>query len=157
MHHLSAILLCLFLVLSVHINCPAVVFAKDEGFKPVELDSFIEQEQEATGFIKGKKLIKMFVPVRFEAKMKRYPEEWELSYIYTAMQLAGVQPLPVVHHRMFVETGKGRIIPVYVEEAAAGKLAKGLKEEEKACFLGYHVYSYSKGPAILVVDFTHAR
>ena len=121
-----------------------------EGFNSIQLDSFIEQEKKAG---EGKKMIKMAVPVSFEAKMKRFPEEKKMAYIYTAMEMAGVNPLPEVEHRMFVESQQGRIIPVYVEKEAVKKLKAGLKEEDSARFLAYHVYSYAKGPALLVVDF----
>lgn len=125
--------------------------AKKETFSQVELDSFIEQEKHAAE--KGAKLIKMAKPVSFDARMKRLPEERQVSYVYKALELSGVSPMPEIHHRMFVESDGGRIIPVYVEKGAVQKLNAGLKEEEKAHFLGYHVYSYAKGPAILVVDF----
>lgn len=124
---------------------------KSETFASIELDRFIEQEQKAIG--NGKKMIKMAVPVSFEARMKRLPEQRQMEYIYTALELIGVSPMPEVHHRMFIESGEGRIIPVYVEQKAVARLNSGLKEEEKAVFRGYHVYSYAKGPAIMVVDF----
>lgn len=150
----------LFPALLVAMSCPVPVGAQERvsvgaEFKTVELDRFIEQEKKAVG--KGNKLIRMAVPVSFAAKMKRQPEEKPLSYVYTAMEVAGVKPLPEVGHRMFVESGGGRIIPVYVEKQAAARLARGLKEEESARFLGYHLYSYAKGPAILVVDFVDAK
>lgn len=124
--------------------------SEDQDFKNVELDAFIVHEKEAG---KDKKLIKMAVPLQFSAKMKRFPEERKLSYIYIAMELAGVDPLPEVNHRMFIESEEGRIIPVYIEKEAVRKVKAGLKEEDTAQFLGYHIYSYSKGPAILVVDY----
>ena len=125
--------------------------AKPETFASIELDRFIEQEQKAAE--KGKKMIKMMVPVSFEAKLKRQPEEKQMEYVYTALELSGVKPIPEVRHRMFIESGEGRIIPVYIETNAVKKVNNSLKEEEKARFQGYHVYSYAKGPAILVVDF----
>lgn len=134
------------------LNLPAVA-AEDEAFKSIDLDKFIKQEQKAIAKSDAKRLIKMAAPVRFEAKMKRYPEERDMSYIYLALEVCGVDPLPEVGHRMFVESDGGNIIPVYVEKNVVDKLNNGLKEEESAEFIGYHVYSYSKGPAILVVDF----
>lgn len=123
------------------------------GFESVDLDAFIEQEVAAVAEFKGQKLIRKAQPICFEAHMKRFPEEKDMTYIYTALEMSGVQPLPDVSHRMFVESPEGSIIPVYVERQAAAKLAKGLAEEQSALFMGYHVYSYDKGPAVLVVDF----
>lgn len=128
--------------------------AQDGDFKSVDLDGFIQQEQKAGS---GKRLIKMAAPISFTATLKRLPEEHQVSYVYTALELSGVNPLPEINHRMFLESGAGRIIPVYVEKKAVEKVMAGLKENGTARFLGYHVYSYSKGPAILVVDFADPR
>lgn len=128
----------------------AGIASQEQEFKNVELDSFIVQEKKVG---KDKKMITMAAPVKFAAKMKRFPEERKLSYIYVAMEMAGVTPLPEVNHRMFVESQEGRIIPVYIEKEAVKKVKAGLKEEQEATFLGYHIYTYSKGPAILVVDY----
>jgi hypothetical protein len=144
-----------FLALFSAVACSPATGAQKDEFKAVELDGFIRQEKEAAG--QGKKLIKMAAPVSFQAKMKRYPEERKMSYVYTALEMAGVKPMPDVGHRMFIESGGGRIIAVYVEKSAAEKIRQGLKEEQFTRFLGYHVYSYAKGPAILVVDFENPR
>ncbi|WP_051553808.1 hypothetical protein [Desulfobulbus elongatus] len=130
---------------------PRQADVSNETFATIELDRFIEQEQRLVN--NSKKLIKMAAPVTFEAKMKRLPEEKKMEYIYTALEVAGVSPMPKVQHRMFLESREGRILPVYVEENAVKKLNAGLKEDVTARFQGYHVYTYAKGPAILVVDF----
>ena len=131
--------------------CPCVSGTHENDFKLIELDGFIVQEKNAIG--KGGKVIKLANPISFNAKMKRYPEERQMSYIYKALEISGVSPMPEVNHRMFIESEEGRIIPVYVEKNVVEKLMKGLKVEGRAKFIGYHVYSYAKGPAILVVDF----
>lgn len=167
MHFVSGILL--FSTLLIAIVCPVTVGAQARvavgaqngkskttapdtvmKFKPIELDSFIEQEKKIVG--KGKRLIRMAAPVSFEAKVKRHPEEKPMSYVYEVLELAGVKPVPEVRHRMFVESRGRRIIPVYVEKQAVARIGKELKEGMSARFLGYHLYSYRKGPAVLVVD-----
>ncbi len=132
----------------------AGVLRAEEDFREVDLDVFIKQEKKAG---EGKKLIRMAAPLRFKAALKRFPEERQLHYVYTALQMAGVDPLPEIGHRMFIESAEGRIIPVYVEKQAVEKVKGGLEEGQKADFLGYHVYTYSKGPAILVVDYVPVR
>ena len=127
-------------------------FAADDEFKMIDLDHFVESEKE---LVKNRgKMIRMMKPVKFTAKMKRLPEEKQMDYIYVAMTMSGLDnDLPKVRHRMFVESEKGRIIPVYVEEEAVKKIEKNLKIEKDVNFLAYHAYSYAKGPAMLVVDF----
>ena len=128
----------------------------EEFFKDIDLDRFIEQEKASVEQLKKKKIARA-EPVRFKAKMKRPPEEKNMTYVYTAMEVAGVNPLPDVGHRMFIETAGKRIIPVYVEKATALWLKSGMKAEARAQFLGYHIYSYDKGPAILIVGFNTVK
>ena len=74
-----------------------------------------------------------------------------MTYIYTALEVAGIRPLPEVGHQLFVETAGGKIISVYVEKKAAARIAEEMAVEETVRLWGYHVYSYAKGPALLVV------
>ncbi len=121
-------------------------------FLAVELDVLIEREKKVFSGFKGQKIIKMAAPVRFTASLKQGPEEKSMTYIYTALEMAGVSPLPNVSHQMFVESAKGRIISVYVENQVAARIANELAAGQTAEFAAYHVYSYSRGPALLVVD-----
>lgn len=143
-------LLLLFICLTILV--PSAMAVQSEEFTRIELDQFIEQQK--ASLMGKKKMITMAAPVNFTAKMKRFPEEKEMSYIYEAMRVSGVSPLPEVKHRMFIESNGGRILPVYVEKATVEKINQDLKEDQTANFLAYHVYTYSKGPAFLIVDFT---
>lgn len=122
-------------------------------FKAVELDRFIEQEKKAYEKMGNRKLIRKAVPVRFVATIKRLPEQKKLTYIYTALEMAKISPLPDVEHQMFVESKEGQIISVYVEKRAATRLSKDMAEGQTVDLYGYHVYTYTRGPAILVADF----
>ncbi len=121
-------------------------------FLAVKLDVLIEQEKKVFSGFKGQKVIKMAAPVRFTASLKQGPEEKSMTYIYTALEMTGVSPLPNVSHQMFVESAEGRIISVYVENQIVAQIANELAEGQTAEFAAYHVYSYSRGPALLVVD-----
>ncbi len=120
-------------------------------FVAVDIDTFIVAEKGKVP--KGKKMIKMAEPISFLASVKRLPEQRDMSYVYTALEVAGVQPMPKVEHRMFIETAAGRIFPVYVESIAAEKFVANLHVDEHVRLLGYHLYNYAKGPAIMVVDY----
>lgn len=144
----------LLIVLSILLMPPGLAIAEDTTFTPIELDRFVAAEKAMVNqMAAGKKIIRMAAPVSFEASLKQRPEAKKMSYVYTALEMSEVDPMPVVEHRMFVESKGGHIIPVYVEKTAVNSINTGLGEEQRARFLGYHVYSYSKGPAILVVDF----
>lgn len=124
-----------------------------KDFNSVDLDAFIAQEKSRVERFKGQKIIKMSEPVSFQARVKQLPREKKMSYIYSALEIAKVTPLPEVTHQMFVESAAGQIISVYVERRVAERMASSLKEGQSVAWASYHVYSYSKGPALLVVDF----
>lgn len=121
------------------------------NWQDVDFDQYIQKEKR--DLAGGKKLITFAKPVSFAAKMKRKPEKRQMSYVYTTLEVAGIEKMPEIEHRMFVESKKGQILPVYVEKATAARIAEKIEIEEMTRFFGYHVYSYAKGPAILVVDF----
>lgn len=121
-------------------------------FQPIELDSTIDIGKAQAERV-GKKIILNALPVSFNARMKRQPEQQTMAYIYTALGIVGMEPLPVVEHRMFVESDGGNIIAVYVEKNAVQLINQGLKENQRARFDGYHIYNYARGPAIMVVGF----
>ena len=139
------------LLVFVSLCVPCLAAESLTGFKKIEIDSFIvgcQADVEKSG-----KTITMMRPISFVGKMKRLPEEKNMNYVYVAMEMSGIDPMPTVKDRMFVETKEGRIFPVYVEESAKTKIVKGLGVDVETRFLGYHAYSYTKGPAIVVVDF----
>ncbi len=154
---------CYTLVLSTTILCgcdravdasaEVSTHALDASFKTIELDPFIKQEVKTVAKFEGKKLIKMAVPVRFVATVKQEPREKEASYIYTALEIAKVVPLPNVDHQMFIETAEKKIISVYVEHHVAQRFLTETQPGDSLQFSAYHVYSFAKGPALLVTDF----
>ncbi|MCV6625704.1 MAG: hypothetical protein OIF38_06380 [Cellvibrionaceae bacterium] len=91
--------------------------------------------------------------IRTRAKLKSYPEARKIKYLYTALAVMKVDPMPEVNHRMFIETKAGKIIPVYVDDNAVKAIKQGLQLEQQAWFKGYHIYNYSKGPAIVIEAF----
>ncbi len=95
------------------------------------------------------------VPVRFGARIKQAPAKRKVEYLYTALSFFPLDPVPEVSHRMFLDTPGGHPLPVYVEDS----LVKGLKrlgEGTAVIVSGFHVYNYSKGPAILVTGYQRA-
>jgi len=139
-----------FLLLSLLLAVTPLTAQEKAPFEAVDLDTFFDDQK---AFANGRKIITMAAPVGFEARLKRHPEPRKLQYVYTALEVGGVSPLPVVEHRMFVESDGGRVIPVYVDKAAAAWIDERVKEGQRLRFVGYHLYSYAKGPAILVTGF----
>lgn len=113
----------------------------------VNLDTFIAEQKPA---MPGTRTILPPKRVGFSARLKSHPEKIAISYLFEALSLMQVSPLPKVSHRMFLESAEGLIIPVYVEDAAVGRIRAKSLDADPAQFSGYHVYNYSKGPAIVV-------
>lgn len=140
--------ICL-LIFSILLAGNPVSASEDKGFKAVEIDRFIEVNKSG----KKEKLITLAKQVSFEASLKRYPEEKDMNYVYIALAMAKIDPIPEVEYRMFLETADGHIFPVYIPNELVKEIKDGLQEGDHARFYGYHLYSYSRGPAIMVVDF----
>lgn len=86
-------------------------------------------------------------PILFTAVIKEAPTEIATSYLGEAFGILGVSPAPKVTHRMFVETSDGKVMPVYVWDQVVGEFTAGPTKHQ---FMGFHIYTYSKGPAIVV-------
>ena len=122
-----------------------------EEFKPIDIDRFVVEQRPAK---KGSTSLMRPSPVIFEASIKQYPHKRKVTYMYTVLEFFPMDPHPEVNHRMFVTTPGGHIMPVYVEDNAVDSIKRRLKEEgRRVSFYGYHMYNYSKGPAILVTGF----
>jgi len=87
------------------------------------------------------------VPIQFEARILEAPEPIKTDYLMTAFSMVGVTPAPAVGHRMFVETDEGLVLPVYVWRDAVETFSPG---QGSLLLVGHHVYTYRKGPAIVV-------
>lgn len=86
-------------------------------------------------------------PISFTAVIKEAPTEIATSYLAEAFGILGVSPAPKVTHRMFVETADGKVMPVYVWDQVVDNFTAGSTKHQ---FFGFHIYTYSKGPAIVV-------
>lgn len=118
----------------------------------IDIDHYVAVKRSRT---KGKTLLIQPDPISFIGSVKQHPHPRKVSYLYEALAIYPMEPLPVVAHRMFMTTPKGHIMPLYVEKAAVEKIKQQLKEDgETVRFFGYHMFSYYKGPAIMVTSFS---
>lgn len=133
--------------------CSVNLFAGEEvlrfggEYKGVNLDEFIMQQQPVA---QGSKVILNPAHIKTIARLKSYPEKRQVQYLYTALSMMQVSPMPAVNYRMFIESTEGQIIPVYVEDIAVQEIIDDIKLESTVLLKGYHVYNYAKGPAIVI-------
>lgn len=109
----------------------------------VNLDAFSKLRPKTS----GTREIMMMVPIAFDAVVRKAPEEVTTSYLYEAFGVIGLDPMPAVKHRMFVQTPQGEVIPVYVWNDAVADFKENPTSQR---MVGFHVYTYSKGAAIVV-------
>lgn len=115
--------------------------------KSIGLQPFIDAERNA---YQGTITIVPPLNIRFNAVIKSLPEKKSFSYLYKALALMQVTPLPNIAHQMFVGAPNGDVIAVYVDSRVADQISKSVELETMATWYGYHIYSYSRGPAIVI-------
>lgn len=121
-------------------------------FERVELDAYITAEKAAFESYDRRKIMRMGRPIQFSATIKTVPEPKSASYIYRALSVAKMEPMPEVTHQIFIETAGGAIISAYVEKQAADEITSTLKAGQNAHFLAHHAYTYAQGPALLIIQ-----
>lgn len=102
--------------------------------------------------------------VVFDGEIKTLPEEQKTDYLYLAMSVAKVSPVPEVDHMMYVEVAPDMVIPIYVENETAKQIHSLYKKYGSDGFrgvkmrlAGIHIYNYSKGPAIIVESISSSK
>lgn len=115
----------------------------------VNLDEYVASQRPMK---EGTRTILPLDFIEFDAVVKRHPEEIKVKYLYSALSMIRVDPMPKVSHRMFVQSPDGKIIPVYVEDKAVPGIEARTTVDGEARLRGYRAYNYSKGPAIVIHD-----
>ena len=94
-------------------------------------------------------------PLRFAGRLRSLPERIEAEYIYTALSVMQVAPIPQINHTIFVESASGAVRAVYLRDDAVDA-AKAAGLDAPVELSGFHVYTYSRGPAIVIDGLTRA-
>ncbi len=119
--------------------------AQDDHYVKVEFGAFI------AGHRSPQRIIPMHPDrVRFFATVLHAPEPVHTDYLMGALKVAGVDPLPRVSEKVFLQADDGAIQGVYLEDGAATLVRDTVPVGGRAAFFGLRVYDYSKGPAILI-------
>lgn len=94
--------------------------------------------------------------IKFSAQLIATPKKATTQYLYTALSVMEITPLPSVNYQAFIsadESNTSRVIAVYLEDKLAEELLKmdmSLLNAQSAIWYGYHIYNYSRGPAIVI-------
>lgn len=99
--------------------------------------------------------INIIVPknVIFDGRLKSMPQQRHLEYVYVALDMMQVKPLPDIQHQMFIEADDGQVIAVYADSRIIAEIESQLKPEQRVRWFGYHIYNFSRGPALVIENF----
>lgn len=93
----------------------------------------------------------------FDAHIDQPPRTARTDYVRLAMSVMGIVDAPAIGHQMLLATPGGRRLPVYVEDTLVSLLTKAAAAQPDGQFQGYHIYTYSKGPAIVISGYRPKR
>ncbi len=119
------------------------------SYQSINLHNFVKENRKSYG---GKISIVPPQKVSFSGILKASPEKKSTGYLYTALKVMEVSPLPTIEYQMFIGAPdyKDTVISVYVDNTLADAIQKQLPTETQATWFGYHIYTYSRGPAIVI-------
>lgn len=118
-------------------------------YRKVDLPRLIEDARTPP----GQRIILQPAPVSFVAEIHRLPERQTTDYLRKVLDMMKVGEAAEVGERIVVAYGDGQYLPLYIESAAARRLAESAQVGERRRFYALHVYNYSKGPALVVTSF----
>ena len=123
-------------------------------YRPIDLQAFVDLER-----AHYQKRITIVPPlnITFRGVLKTLPAKKPTGYLYTALNLMQVQPLPQVEYQVFIGAPgtpqqPGDVIAIYMDNRLAEAIT-ALKEspiDSRATWYGYHIYNFSRGPAIVL-------
>lgn len=93
--------------------------------------------------------------VSFTAVFDGGPRAQKAEYLQTALNMMRVSTPPKVSQAVRLRYGPAEAdtLVAYIEDTAAERLRKEIRPGEKREFFAFHVYNFSKGPALVITSF----
>lgn len=122
-------------------------------YKPVELASWVPPLRSPT------RIILQPTGVSFTAELAALPRPQKSDYLQLALRTMQVNQAPQVNHAVLLKYGSGadQQLVAYVDDGTAERIGKDLRVGDRREFFAFHVYNYSRGPALVVTSFGPAR
>ena len=121
------------------------------AYKEIDLKQLVAS---ARTEIPGQRIIFAPSAVRFRAVLAALPAPQKTEYLQKALGMMGINSLGQVSQRIGLDYGGERALVAYIDDAAAGRLAREGKPGQPFEFYAYHVYNHSRGPALVVTSFS---
>lgn len=119
------------------------------AYQPVDFAQLVASSRTP---VPGQKIILRPSPVSFSATLLQMPVPQRSDYLRQVLALMQSTNTPKVEQRVVLGYAPDKGMPVYIEQAAAQRLAREAKAGERRRFYALHVYNYSKGPALVVTS-----
>ncbi|KAB2921537.1 MAG: hypothetical protein F9K30_14205 [Dechloromonas sp.] len=132
------------------IEATAQTLDPSASYKEINLKELVARSRTE---LPGQRVIFAPMPIRFRATLAALPVAQKADYLLTALSMMKVSNPPRVSQRIGLDYGGDKVLSAYIEEDVARRLAREIKPGQMRTFYAYHVYNYSRGPALLVTSF----
>lgn len=120
-------------------------------YKEVDLKALVARSRTE---LPGQRIIFAPTAIRFRAVLGALPVAQKADYLHTALSMMKVSNPPEVKQRIGLDYGGEKLLSAYIEEGTAQRLAAQVKPGQTRTFYAWHVYNYSRGPALLIISFS---
>lgn len=131
---------------------PAQTLETGPAYKEINLSELVKKAQADN--IPGQRIIFAPTPIKFRATLAALPVPQKADYLLGALGMMKISNPPKVSQRIGLDYGSDKPLSAYIEEGIASRLSKEVKPGQARTFYAYHVYNYSRGPALLVTAFS---
>lgn len=141
-----------FLLLSYVANADVSVDYRTE-YEPVQLVEFVKSNQISQRMIDNKqRLMKQPKAIQFEGWAMSVPKPGKFELVYDALKFwsSPDDDMLEVDHSAYVTAEAAPVLSVYVTHSAAESM-KNIGVKNKAVFYALHIYTYAKGPRLLII------
>jgi len=121
------------------------------AYKEVDLKQLVDKSRTE---LPGQRIIFAPTAIKFRAVLGALPVPQKADYLHSALNMMKVSNPPEVKQRIGLDYGGEKLLSAYIEEETAKRLVTQVKAGQTRTFYAYHVYNYSRGPALLVTSFS---
>lgn len=103
--------------------------------------------------VPGQRIIFAPSPIKFRATLASLPSPQKADYLLTALSMMKIATPPKVSQRIGLDYGGEQAMAAYIADDVAIRLGKEIKVGQALTFYAFHVYNYSRGPALLITSY----
>lgn len=119
-------------------------------YKQVDLKELVSKSRTE---VPGQRIIFAPSPVKFRATLVSLPTPQKAEYLLAALSMMKISNPPKVTQRVGLDYGGDKAIAAYIDDSVASRLGKDVKAGQALTFYAFHVYNYSRGPALLITSY----